>query len=957
MPTRDSDQSKPDANSGDSHHPPSGDDATTLPSPSEPTVDRQIGPYRLLECLGEGGMGEVYLAEQKSPIKRRVALKLIKVGMDTKEVIARFESERQALAMINHPNVARIFDAGSTDTGRPYFVMEHVPGEPITTYCDRHKLDLRSRLELFIPVCQAIHHAHQKGIIHRDIKPSNVLVAVEDGRPMPKVIDFGVAKATSQRLTERTVFTEQGQLIGTPEYMSPEQAEMTGLDVDTTTDVYSLGVLLYKLLTGVLPFDSKELRRAGLGEIHRKIREDEPPKPSTRVSTLGEMKADTARCRRTTFGALRKQLRGDLDWIVMRAIEKDRVRRYASASEFAADVGRYLEDQPVVASPPSSAYRFRKFSRRHRGALAVTTMIFLTIAGAAIYSNTQRIAAERAQAEAQGRAEELELVTEFQASMLSGIDAEEMGRALYADLRGRVRESLEADGTSAEVAESTLAAFDRTLRRANATDVALELVDEQVLNRAVEALEREFSDQPLIRAALQQTVSETYRKIGRYPPAIPLQEAALDTRRRVLGDDHLETLHSINSMGDLLYSMGKSDEALAYYREALEGSRRVLGDDHPETLHSINNMGDLLHTMGKLDEALAYCREALEGQRRVLGDDHPETLMSINNMGALLNSTGKLDEALAYHREALEGQRRTLGDDHPETLNSINNMGFNLHSMGRLDEALVYYREALEGRRRVLGDDHPKTLISIGSMGYILKSMGKLDEALVYYREALEGRRQALGDDHPKTLLSISLVGALLKSMGEYDEALVCYREAVEGLRRVLGDDHPNTLTMINNTGALLKSMGRLDEAFVYLHEALEGSRRAVGDDHPATLQSIIIMGTLLREQNNPEEAVVLLVPAEAAARRAFTGNDTAPLGIFLTALGRSRTATGAFDAAQANLNEAEVILRGRPGSKTGDRKDTLTALVELYEVWHAAEPGEGYDRKAAEWRTKLAEL
>ena len=931
------------------------DDAADPGSTS--SLPDQIAGYHILSQLGEGGMGVVYLAEQIKPIRRRVALKVVKLGMDTRQVVARFEAERQALAMMDHPSIARVLDAGATEQGRPYFVMEHVPGIPITDFCDKHRLTTKERLRLFAQVCQAIHHAHQKGIIHRDIKPSNVLISYQEGKPVPKVIDFGVAKATSQRLTERTLFTELGQLIGTPEYMSPEQAEMTGLDVDTTTDVYSLGVLLYELLTGALPFDSKELRGAGLGEIHRKIREDEPPKPSTRVSTRGELTVDTAHRRRTTFGALCKQLRGDLDWIVMRAIEKDRTRRYPSASEFAADIGRYLEDQPVVAGPPSSAYRFRKFVRRHRVALAATTVIFLTIASAAVYSNTQRIAAERAQAEAQARAEELELVTEFQASMLSGIDAEAMGRALFGDLRDRVGKSLEADGVSVVGIDSVLAAFDRTLHRANATDVAIALVDEQVLNRAVETLEKEFSDQPLVRAALQQTIAIAYRKIGRYPPALPLQEAALDTRRRILGDDHLATLQSINSRGELLNSMGKPDEALVCFREAVAGCRRVLGNEDPETLHSLNNMGDLLHAQGKLDEALDYRREALAGHRRVLGDDHLETLVSINNMAVLLCSLGRFEEALVYHREALAGERRVLGDDNPETLTSINNMGFTLHQMGRLDEALACYREALEGRRRVLGDNHPRTLISIRSMGYILKSMGKLGEALVSYREALEGSRHALGDDHPQTLLSISHVGALLALMDKPDEALVYYDKAVAGLRRVLGGDHPNTLIMVSNMGSLLMSMGKLDEARGYFREALEGRRRAFGDDHPETLRSIITLGALLLDQGKPKEAIALLGPAEAAARGAFTGDGASPLGDFLTVLGRSRAATGMFAAAQTNLNEADTILREVPGAELIARENTLTGLVELYEAWHVAEPGGGYDRKAAEWRTKLAEL
>ena len=315
------------------------------------------GKYKLLEDLGEGGMGTVFIAEQTEPVQRRVALKIIKLGMDTKQVVARFEAERQALAVMDHPNIAKVYDGGATGTGRPYFVMELVRGMPITEYCDKQKLPTRERLKLFIPLCQAVQHAHQKGLIHRDLKPSNVLVAVQDGKAVPKIIDFGIAKATDHRLTQRTLFTEQGQLIGTPEYMSPEQAEMSGLDVDTRTDIYSLGVVLYELLVGVLPFDPKTLREAGFGEIQRIIRENEPPKASTRLSSLGDTKTSIAKHRKTDPISLHNQLKGDLDWITLKAMAKDRTQRYASASELATDIERHLKHEPILASPPSTIYR------------------------------------------------------------------------------------------------------------------------------------------------------------------------------------------------------------------------------------------------------------------------------------------------------------------------------------------------------------------------------------------------------------------------------------------------------------------------------------------------------------------------------------------------------------------------------------------------------------------------
>ena len=352
-----------------------------------------FGPYHTIGVLGEGGMGIVYLAEQREPVRRRVALKVLKSGDAGSTVLARFESESQALALMDHPNIARVHDAGTTSTGRPYFAMEYVPGIPITDYCDRNLLGFRERLALFQQVCQAVHHAHQKGIIHRDLKPSNVLVMLQDGKPVPKVIDFGVAKAVNQRLVEKTLFTEIGMLIGTPEYMSPEQADLTGLDVDLTTDIYSLGVLLYELLVGALPFDSATLRKAGYAEIQRVIREAEPPKPSNRLSSMGPAAQEVARHRRSDVRTLVRLLRGDLEWITMKALEKDRTRRYASASDFAADIGRHLASEPVLAGPPSLTYRLRKAVRRNRGKIAAVAAVLAALAFGLIPSAFRREAA------------------------------------------------------------------------------------------------------------------------------------------------------------------------------------------------------------------------------------------------------------------------------------------------------------------------------------------------------------------------------------------------------------------------------------------------------------------------------------------------------------------------------------------------------------------------------------
>jgi non-specific serine/threonine protein kinase/serine/threonine-protein kinase len=787
---------------------------TTTAGESPAATPQQIGPYRLLEKLGEGGMGEVWLAEQTEPVKRRVALKVIKQGMDTKQVVARFEAERQALAMMDHPAVAKVFDAGATPEGRPYFAMEHVHGVPITEFCDRHKLSNRERLELFIQVCEGVQHAHQKAIIHRDLKPTNVLVATQDGKRIPKIIDFGVAKATAQKLTEKTVYTQMGVLIGTPEYMSPEQAEMTGEDVDTRTDVYSLGVILYELLVGALPFDPKELRSAGFEGLRKKIREEEPPRPSTRLSTLADQSTESAKLRRVDLPTLQRQLRGDLDWITMKALEKDRSRRYGSPRDLAADVERHLSHQAVLASPPSAAYRAQKFVRRHRFGVAVSTVAVVALVGFAVTMGVlaRRIAREREQVVSAKN--DLERVVDFQAGMLSDLDVEQVGRRLLDDLRERVAEDSRKRGEAEAEINARLTAFDENLGRLNATNVALRLIDEEILARAGQMIDERISEQPLVTATLQQKISDTYRELGLYERARPHGESALATRRKLLGDDHPLTLASINDMGNLLWLHGEYEEGEQYVSEALEGRRRLLGDDHPDTLASVNLIGGLLYYQGKIQEAVPYVREALEGKRRALGNDHPETLNSIHNIGVIL-----LD----------------FQDKH--------------------EEAEAYLREALEGKRRVLGHDHPDTLWSVALMGWLLRERGELEESEPYCREALEGFRRVLGDHHHATLNATRIMGVLLLAQERFEEAEALLAPAVDAARHVLSRENVVTRALILRHGAALAALGRHAEAEAELREAYEISLPTYGADDERTQQAVLALVDLYEAWGKPDRA------------------------------------------------------------------------------------------------------
>jgi serine/threonine protein kinase len=735
-----------------------------------------VGPYQLLQKIGEGGMGEVWVAEQHRPIRRRVALKLIKAGMDTRQVIARFESERQALAMMDHPAIAKIFDAGETPQGRPYFVMEYVPGIPITVHCDQNRLAIRERLELFNQICDGVQHAHQKAVIHRDLKPSNILVAIQDGKAVPKIIDFGVAKATGQSLTERTMFTEIGALIGTPEYMSPEQADMSGQDVDTRTDVYSLGAILYELLVGALPFDPKELRRAGFDEIRRRVRYEDPPKPSTKLSSMGDTSSIQAEHRSTERPALIRQVRGDLDWITMKALEKDRTRRYGSPSDLTADIDRYLNHQPIVARPPNTLYKTKKFIRRHYVGVSVASIVSILLVAFSVTTALQarRIARERNRANQE--AETSRQVADF----LTGLF--------------RVSDPSEARGNS--------------------------ITAREILDKAAQNISVAMKDQPTLKGRLMSVIGEVFTNLGLYKEAEPLISDALATQRRVRGDADPETISSIHRLANLYWFLKREKDAERLYLELVGTCRRVYGEAHRETLRANWDLASLYYLQGRGDEGIKLTKTTLEIQRRVLPPDDPDIADSIGNLSSFYWAQGRYEEALPLNEDALERSRRTLGLDHPVTILNEFNLATIYQRLGIFDKAEPHYLSAISAWRRVLGREHPDTIHGLEMFASMYSDMKRYKEAESLLREVLATNSALLNPGQVERISPVTQLAEALQGEGNLSQAEELYRQEMETVQRLRGDHRFYRTYLLQGLGLLQSKRGQ-EEGISLLNESV----------------------------------------------------------------------------------------------------------------------------------------
>src|SRR5215469_7017087 len=864
-----------------------------------------IGRYRLMQKIGEGGMGEVWLADQKGPVRRRVALKLVKAGMNTAEVIARFESERQALALMEHPAISKVLDAGSTPEGTPYFVMEYVAGVPITAYCDNHRLNTRERLDLFLRVCEGVQHAHQKAIIHRDLKPSNILVTEVDGKAAPKIIDFGVAKALTQRLIADTIFTRAGAIVGTPEYMSPEQALSSGEDIDTRTDVYSLGIIFYELLAGTPPL---QLREIAFEEFLRRLREEEPPKPSTMIRTQDRATSvELARRRQTEPLELAKLVRGDLDSIALKALEKERSRRYGSPSDFAADIARYLKSEPVLAVPPSMAYRGRKFARRYRVALVTACAFLLVLVVATVVSIRQSMRANSEAAMAQA-------VNDF----------------LQNDLLAQASAATQS-GASAK------------------PDPHLEV--RTALDRAAARITGTFDRQPEVEAAIRNTIGETYMNLGIYPEARKQLLLALDLSRRALGANSPRALKIISRLGRAAFLEGKYPESEALFSQALESQRRVLGSKHIDTLYSMNDLANAYAIQGKFALADPLYRQTLDVRGGVLGPEHPDTLATMNNLGISHYQHGKYAQAEALFSQTLEIRRRVLGPEHPDTLRSMNNLAIAYDAQGKYAQAEALDSQTVSIERRVLGSEHPEALRSMGNLANLYYDQGKYTQAEALDKQSLQIQRRVLGLEHPDTLASLNNLANVYTLQGRYSQAEALHSQALEIKRRLLGPEHYDTLVFLSDFASMYQRQGKFVPAESYATQTPAGRRRALGSENPDTMASAADLALAYVSERK-------FVEAEPLAREALEFNRKKQPADWQRF--RAESLLGASLAGQKKYAEAEpLLLSGYHGML--ERKNRMAvpdqyhldrageSIVQLYSAW--GQPG-----KAAEWKHRLKE-
>ena len=828
----------------------------------------RIGPYKILDVLGEGGMSVVYLADQTEPVKRQVALKIIKLGMDSKQVVARFESERQALAVLDHPNIAKIFDGGIAESGRSYFVMERVHGIPITDYCDNHRLDTNARIRIFIDVCSAVQHAHHKGLIHRDLKPSNILVGVVDAKPQVKIIDFGIAKATSQSFTDKTLFTKIGQLVGTPQYMSPEQADVTGLDVDTRTDIYSLGVVFYELLVGTLPLDL-----TGVAEqaIKVALQEREPPRPSTRVTELGDTKDEIAKARNTNWVELRRQLTGDLDWIVMRAMAKDRTRRYETANALAAECRRVLKHEPVLARPPSAGYLLQRFVRRNRTIVVAGAFALLAILAGATAATIGFVRATQAEQAALREAETARQVSDFLVELFE------------------VSDPSEARGNS--------------------------ILAREILDRGADRVREGLSSEPQVQSALMNTMGNVYSSLGLYESAQPLLDDALQKNETEYGRRSVKVASSLFNLGELARLRGEYSRSEALHREALSIREDLLSETDLIIASSMEGLGLAQYYESKYGEAEIALLRALEMYVDQLGEDDWRVAGVASNLARVMHNTDRYDEAERLIRRSLRIQRQNFGSDHPLVASNLMTLALILDDTGRLEEAIETFDESLRIYRKIYPGDHPFTAETQAHLAILIRWSGDLKKSEEYYLDSIGMLERTVGREHMLTARVKDSYGQLLFASKRFEEAEPILAESVELHRTLLGDRHINTARVLNNMGALLFLMGDYDRAEPFFRESLSIRAERFGDENVDLANSKNNLADLLNRIGKYEEAERLAIEAADSYGRVFSPSHWRA-AVARNILGASLAGLGRYAEAETLILESNAIIgEARAGS------------------------------------------
>ena len=955
-----------------------------MPDQEQPDLENfsvEFPGHEVLSLLGEGGFGEVYHCRELEGLKREVAIKVIRLGMGTREILARFDAEMHALAKMNHDHVARVIGSGATGQERPYFIMDYIDGLTLVDWIDQQSPTLAVRLDVMQQICSGVQHAHSKGIIHRDLKPGNIIITEHEGKPRAKVIDFGLAKALSDPLTDKTLMTGDRYILGTWDYISPEQAWSHGSDVDIRSDVYSLGGILYRLLTGQTPHE--RLRGHHETEILRILSEETPERPSRRLGeSSGRYNSDAS-----------PALRTELDWIILKALEVEPDRRYSTVQALSEDIDRHLlGTEPVIARPPSIAYKLSKYVRRYRTSLAATAVVIIALSAGISWALIERN-------QAQIRSQELEQLTRFQSEQLGSLDAYALGITLREGLASKLEGLAHRNGLDAEETAELLQGYETLVSGADFTGLALESLDTHIFKKTEEAIDEEYTDQPLLRARLLHTLGKVMFLTGLLERGIGPSTEALSIRRNLLeeGDDQL--LRSMRLLGQIYTRLGRFPEALIPLTEAYETSHRIHGPDHEQSIESMSSLGDLEARRGNLPRAEELLTSAFESLLRSRDEEDHDTYLTRGRLAWLLAMQGDFERAEELIRQSIDGFRSVVGNDHMDTQSALTVLGNLLGMQGRYDEITPFFEEVLETRRRILGNEHPQTLMAINSMGHLLHRQGSLDQAVVLYKESLDGFRRNLGNAHHDTMLAANNLGVLLLDLGEVEKAEPYLLEAREGRKQILGLDHVDTQTSRNDVGMLrlkqgdlaaaedlllsshrwllnhhgpghlvpFESLDRLrilyeetnePEAFAQLwheiHDPIAGTPAAAS---PAALASLTRFGSLLLNQEKFSEARGILAPAEESAVQVLLTEDPLRCAEFLCNLCLALLGDefdGSHGEIESRLNDAYQL-----ALEAADRSDPVSlscqrALILLYSNWHEASPDGGFEEQLSQWQDTL---